>query len=94
MVMKYDAKSASFLGIMKNVTEQPIKAVRIEVHFSNGVELGPTKRIDLASGQIQKFCMSATGQRFKTWKAHAKSGEGTEHGHGGEGEHGGRGEHG
>lgn len=99
LVLEYDEGSSSFVGTVKNVTTRAIKAVRVEVHLSNGTELGPTPRKTLKPGETRDVTLSATGQTFETWKAHAESGEGGEHGHGseGEGEHGDRekrGEHG
>ena len=72
--------------------------VTVEVHLSNGTELGPTERNDLAPGEKIAVKLSAEGQDFDWWKAHAESGEGGgehsgehegEHGSEREGEHGG-----
>ena len=60
------------------MTEQPISAVRVEVHLSNGSELGPTPRVILTSGQMENVNLSAEGQSFNWWKAHAESNEGAE----------------
>lgn len=101
MILTYDKTSSSFVGTVENVTEKTIKKVRIEVHLSNGLELGPTTPINLAAGIKSDVKLSAEGQSFKWWKAHAESGEGEEH-EGENGEHEGeksehgreRGEHG
>ena len=82
LILAYDEKSSSFNGTVENVTGETIKSVRVEVHLSNGVELGPTKPIDLASGYHGHVKLSAEGQSFTWWKAHPEAGEG-EH----EGEH-------
>ncbi len=107
LILRYDSTSSSFVGTVENVIEQRVSAVRVEVHLSNGTELGPTERNDLEPGEklAVKLSSSIKGQDFDWWKAHAESGEGGgEHGgerggeHGGErgGEHGGEpeGEHG
>ena len=69
--------------------------VRVEVHLSNGVELGPTTPIDLAPGQQIPVELIAEGPPFDKWAAHPEvGGSGGEGGgeHGGEdGEHGGGG---
>ena len=76
--------------------------VRVEVHLSNGIELGPTKSVDLKPAQKSKINLPAKNQKFETWSTHAESGS-YEGGHGKErgehksekGEHKGeRGEHG
>ena len=38
----YNAQRNSFDGFVENTTETTLKQVRVEVHLSNGVELGPT----------------------------------------------------
>ena len=76
LILAYDKTSSSFIGTVENVTEESIAAVRVEVHLSNGLELGPTPRINLASGQKENVNLSAEGHSFKWWKAHAESNEG------------------
>ncbi len=100
LILSYDSTSSAFVGTVENVIEQTVSAVRVEVHLSNGTELGPTVRNDLEPGEKVPVKLSTEGQDFDWWKAHAESGEGGgEHGreHGGEreGEHGGErgGEH-
>jgi len=94
LILRYDSTSSAFVGTVENVIEQTVSAVRVEVHLSNGTELGPTERKDLEPGEkVSVKLSSIKGQDFDWWKAHAESGEG-EGEHGGErgGEHGG--EHG
>ena len=102
LVMGYDAASNSFNGIVENTTNSTLSNVRIEVHLSNGTELGPTTPVDMAPGEMYAINMPATQEAFTGWIAHAEVGGGEgggEHGSGsGEGnESGGResgGEHG
>ena len=100
LVMGYDAASNAFNGIVENTTNNTLNNVRIEVHLSNGTELGPTIPVDMAPGEMYAINMPATQEPFTGWIAHAEVGSG-EHGSGsgsGEGnESGGResgGEHG
>ena len=93
LILAYDKTSSSFIGTVENVTNQPISAVRVEVHLSNETELEPTPRIKLTSGQKESVKLLAEGQPFNWWKAHAESGEGEgehsgEHADEDEGEHG------
>lgn len=63
------------------------------MHLSNGTELGPTERKDLAPGEKADVKLSTEAQDFDWWKAHAEASEGGgEHRGEREGEHGG--EHG
>ena len=73
--------------------------VRIEVHLSNGAELGPTPPVALAPGAVMAVNLPATPASFTGWVAHAEVGGGAEgmqtggeHGSGGGRESGG--EHG
>ena len=42
LILNYDAQSNSFKGTVENTTNETLKRVRVEVHLSNGKELGPT----------------------------------------------------
>jgi len=74
LILSFDNESSSFIGTLENVTEKTISRVRIEVHLSNGTELGPTIPIDLAPGKKVDVGLSAEGQSFEWWKAHAEVG--------------------
>ena len=65
----------------------------MEVHLSNGMELGPTTPQDLESGQAVDVVRSAGDQVFDVWSLQAEIGA-SEHDHEGEsgGEHGSGGE--
>ena len=91
LVLAWDSASSSFVGTVENVTEQTISSVRIEVHLSNGTELGPTIPVDLTPGDQTDVKLSAAGQSFSWWKAHAETSEGREEHETGD-EHGGGGE--
>jgi hypothetical protein len=88
LVLAYDSNSSGFAGTVQNVTDETVPAVRVEVHLSNGTELGPTTRNDLKPGRKIAVKLPAKGQTFDWWKAHAEAGEGEgEHGGEGSGEH-------
>ena len=72
-------------ALLKNTTDAILPQVRVEVHLSNGVELGPTSPVDLAPGEEILIELMAEGAPFATWTAHPEvGGSGTESG----GEHG------
>ena len=93
LVLGYDAPSNSFRGTVENTTNNVLTNVRIEVHLSNGTELGPTTPIDLAPGQMATVDLPSTQASFTGWVAHAEVGSGGGESGGGEGagEHGGAG---
>jgi hypothetical protein len=75
LILSFDTESSSFTGTVENVTEKTLSRVRVEVHLSNGTELGPTVSIDLAPGKKVDIGLSAEGQVFEWWKAHAEVGK-------------------
>jgi hypothetical protein len=87
LTLKYDKATQAFLGTMENVSKKVAKKARVEVHLSNGVELGPTKPGNLKAGEKTKVKLDAKGQKFEKWNCHAEVGS-NEHGHGEGGEHG------
>jgi hypothetical protein len=84
LVLAYDAQSNSFNGTVENTTNRTLKRVRVEVHLSNGTELGPTTPADLAPGNKRDVRLPATIKAFDGWTAHPEIGS-SEHGHGEEG---------
>ena len=107
LILKYDAPGNSFTGTVENTTNGVLERVRVEVHLSNGTELGPTTPTDMAPGEVVSINLPATSASFTGWTAHAEVGgggegsesggehqNGGENGNGGEsgGEHGGGGE--
>jgi hypothetical protein len=93
LILAYDAQSNSFQGTVENTTEKILKQVRVEIHISNGVELGPTTPMDLHPGESINVNLTATTDGFDGWTAHPEVGESTNGEHGSDsGEHGGEGE--
>ena len=76
LTMAYHRASSSFIGAVENVTDKIIKNVRVDVHLSNGAELGPTDPKSLAPGEKSGVKIEAAGQVFEWWKAHVESGPG------------------
>ena len=96
--LSYDAAAKAFSGTVENTTAATLPQVRVEVHLSNGVELGPTAPVDLMPGEAVAVRLPAGNQPFESWGAHPEVGggnaaDGGEHS-GGDGEHSGEsGEH-
>ena len=91
LILNYDAASNSFKGTMENTTNGVLDRVRIEVHLSNGAELGPTTPTDMAPGEVVSIRLPATSASFIGWTAYAEVGTGGEGSESG-GEHGSGGE--
>ncbi len=83
LILEYDPKTGCFVGTVENTTDEPLERVRVEVHLSNGRELGPTVPADLEPGEKRDVVLSTTSRDFDGWTAHPEVGSG-EHGHGGE----------
>ena len=94
LFLYYDAGSNAFVGTVENTSGNVLSQVRIEVHLSNGAELGPTIPVDLAPGQTMLVKLPAMPESFTGWIAHAEIGsgaEGSQAGSEGIAEHGGSG---
>ena len=91
LLLTYDADQDAFVGTVENTTDDLLDQVRIEVHLSNGVELGPTTPGDLPAGQTREVILPADGEQFQTWSAHPEVGRDEHSGEGSEGD--GSGEH-
>lgn len=91
LIMSYDAATNAFEGTVKNTTSTILSQVRVEVHLSNGVELGPTSPVDLAPGEQIPIVLIAEGPTFDRWTAHPEVGPMSSSG--GEGAEGAGGEH-
>ena len=74
LILSYDASSNAFTGTVENTTGESLRRVRVEVHLSNGIELGPTTPHDLAPGQVTDITLPATTASFETWGAHPEVG--------------------
>jgi hypothetical protein len=70
LILAYDASTGAFAGTVENTTERILSDVRVEVHLSNGTELGPTRRTDLRPGQRMKVELSAIDEEFEWWTTH------------------------
>ena len=88
LILSYDAISNSFKGTVENTTDDVLDRVRIEVHLSNGTELGPTTPTDMAPGEVAAINLPATQASFTGWTAHAEVGGGGDGNESGD-EHGG-----
>ena len=93
LILSYDAPSNSFKGTVENTTDGILERVRVEVHLSNGTELGPTTPTDMAPGEVVSISLPATPASFTEWTTHAEVGGGDEGSESG-GEHRDGGEHG
>ena len=76
LILTWDAEISSFVGTVENTTEETLTRVRVEVHLSNGVELGPTNTADMAPGEKRNVKLTAKSTNFETWSAHPEVGEG------------------
>lgn len=92
LILAYDSSANSFQGTVTNTTSSTFSRVRVEVHLSNGIELGPTTPVDLSPGETIDVVLPSSDAQFTTWGAHPEvgssgaegnsGGEGSESGHG------------
>lgn len=74
LVLRYDPTERVFTGTVENTTERTLRMVRVEVHLSNGMELGPTIPVDLRPGASQPVALAVYDAVFDGWSAHAEVG--------------------
>lgn len=74
LILKYDQDKEAFIGTVENKSKKIAERTRVEVHLSNGTELGPTKPKNLKPGEKIQVKLSAKGQKFNTWSTHAEVG--------------------
>ena len=74
LILSYDSAANAFTGTVQNTTGATLNRVRVEVHLSNGIELGPTTPVDIAPGQVVDVTLPASSQPFSTWSAHPEVG--------------------
>ena len=55
LTMVYNEQENSFNGTVENTTGETLRDVRVEVHLSNGLELGPTTPADLGLGELDRL---------------------------------------
>ena len=74
LILRYDSATNAFSGTATNVTNGTLSRVRVEVHLSNGIELGPTTPVNLAPNESVDIFLPASTQSFETWSAHPEVG--------------------
>ena len=74
LILSYDSAANAFKGTARNVTDGTLSRVRVEVHLSNGIELGPTTPVNLAPNETVDIFLQASARSFETWSAHAEVG--------------------
>lgn len=74
LVLSYDPTERVFTGTVENTTERLLRLVRVEVHLSNGMELGPTIPVDLQPGASQPVALAVYDAVFDGWSAHVEVG--------------------
>ena len=77
LVVNYDSTREVFTGTVRNTTTATVTQVRVEIHLSNGVELGPTPRTNLAAGETKSIELDASGQTFTWYTVHVELGSGS-----------------
>ena len=82
LIIRFDDAKTAFVGTVKNTTSSDVEQVRVEVHLSNGTELGPTPRVELKAGETKDVLLEARGQSFTWYSVHVELGSGD---HGSEG---------
>lgn len=73
LTLAFDEARSTFAGTVENTAQATICNVRVEVHLSNGAELGPTERADLEPGESATVLLPSEGASFERWTAHPEA---------------------
>ena len=74
LTISYNSTTEEFSGTITNTTDTTVANVRVEVHLSNGNELGPTTPVDLAANESRPVMLDASGQSFTWYSVHIEVG--------------------
>ncbi len=74
LVISYNSSTQRFDGTVTNTTGSTVTDVRVEIHLSNGTELGPTPRVDLQAQESRPVTLDASGQNFDWYSVHVEIG--------------------
>lgn len=75
LIMNYDGSRKVFIGTATNSTNATVTRVRVEIHLSNGTELGPTPNVDLVAGETKSVEIDArTHSNFNAYSVHVEIG--------------------
>ena len=77
LTISYDSADEAFQGSVANTTDATVDDIRVEVHLSNGKELGPTPRTSLKAGEKKEVTLDAKGEDFKWYQVHVEIGSGS-----------------
>ena len=74
LVLSYDEASKSFKGYIKNTSGKTLSRARVEIHLSNGVELGPTRPVNIGAYGYKAITIPTAGNVFSSWVTHVEYG--------------------
>lgn len=74
LTISYNAANQRFDGSVTNTNASPVTDVRVEIHLSNGTELGPTPRVGLGASETKSVTLDASGQSFTWYSVHVELG--------------------
>ena len=74
LVISYNSSTEWFDGTVTNTSDVTVTNVRVEIHLSNGTELGPTPRVDLGPQESRPVKLDASGQNFTWYSVHVEVG--------------------
>ena len=84
LTVNFDAARGVFTYALENTTAATVSQVRVEIHLSNGCEIGPTPNVDLAAGETKTAELDPRDepepecqQDFATFSIHVELGSGT-----------------
>lgn len=74
LTISYNSTTRRFDGSVTNTNASAVAEVRVEIHLSNGTELGPTPRVNLEANETKAVTLDASGQNFNWYSVHVELG--------------------
>lgn len=74
LTISYNASNQRFDGSVTNTSASAVADVRVEIHLSNGTELGPTPRVGLGPNETKPMTLDASGENFNWYSVHVELG--------------------
>lgn len=74
LTISYNATTQQFDGSVTNTNGSAVTDVRVEIHLSNGTELGPTPRVGIGANETKSVTLDASGHNFSWYSVHVELG--------------------
>ncbi len=72
VMVKYMLDDKYFYGSLENVGDELVKGIKVGMHLSNGMDLGPTHGLDLVPGKAGSVVIDADIKEWEKWAVYVE----------------------